>query len=154
MLLLTPTGLIRHTPIATIRKLVEYVCADRAAQGVQLAQLLLDPREPAVRDAYATCDFEQLAELVYLSRVVKRPPAADEMRLPPGADLVRYDPAATHDLFARTITASYEGSLDCPGLNGKRAVADVLEGHKAAGEFDLNLWFVLREFGQPARCCC
>jgi ribosomal protein S18 acetylase RimI-like enzyme len=152
MLLLTPNQLLRQqTPESSVRALCDEVCAQYARQGVQLAQLLLDPNEREVRDVYAASGFHQLAELVYLSRAVKRPLSQDELLLPPGFDLIRYDPASLkiHDHFARTITASYDGSLDCPGLNGMRDIVDVLEGHKAAGEFDPKRWRLLLEYGQP-----
>ena len=60
----------------------------------------------------------------------------------PGFGWRIYSPA-THAEFARTVTATYEGSLDCPRLNGRRHIEDVLAGHKAAGEFDPALWFLL-----------
>jgi ribosomal protein S18 acetylase RimI-like enzyme len=151
MLILTPNRLLRRqTPESSVRALTDEVCTQYARQGIQLAQLLLDPSERDVRDVYAASGFAQLAELVYLSRAVKRPIPQDELLLPPGFDLIRYDPASpkTHDLFARTITASYQGSLDCPGLNGMRDIVDVLEGHKAAGEFDPKRWLLLLEYGQ------
>jgi ribosomal protein S18 acetylase RimI-like enzyme len=53
-----------------------------------------------------------------------------------------YSPAL-HERFAQTILASYGGSLDCPGLNGIRDIEDVIAGHKATGEFDPRLWFLL-----------
>src|SRR5256885_2868076 len=58
-----------------------------------------------------------------------------------------YSPA-THGDFARTITATYEASLDCPRLNGMRGIEDVIAGHKSAGEFDPKLWFLLRDGSQ------
>lgn len=152
MLLLTPNRLLKRlTPPSSVRALSDAVCAHFAQEGVQLAQLLLEPGQRDVRDVYTAAGFAELAELVYLSRAVKRAPAEDDLILSPGFDLVRYDPESpqVHDLFARTITASYQGSLDCPGLNGMRDMMDVLAGHKAAGEFDPKLWFALMEYGQP-----
>ena len=55
----------------------------------------------------------------------------------------------THDLFAAAIQASYQNSLDCPGLTGMRHIDDVIEGHRATGEFDTNLWQVLYRNDQP-----
>ena len=66
--------------------------------------------------------------------------------MPPGFTWDLYSPAA-HDEFARTISLSYEASLDCPSLNGRRSVEDIIAGHKSAGEFDPKLWFLLRENG-------
>jgi mycothiol synthase len=44
---------------------------------------------------------------------------------------------------------SYRESLDCPGLNGKRSIEDVIEGHKATGQHDPKLWFLLTESHWP-----
>jgi len=51
----------------------------------------------------------------------------------------------THALFGRAILDSYQSSLDCPALNGRRDIEDIIAGHKASGTFDPSLWFLLRE---------
>ena len=55
----------------------------------------------------------------------------------------------THVLFSTAIQQSYAQSLDCPGLSGMRHMEDVLAGHKAAGEFDPQSWFVLLDHDIP-----
>lgn len=50
------------------------------------------------------------------------------------------------------VAATYEGSLDCPMLNGKRSVSDVLAGYRAEGQRDESLWQVLREGERPVGC--
>jgi ribosomal protein S18 acetylase RimI-like enzyme len=50
------------------------------------------------------------------------------------------------------VAATYEGSLDCPMLNGKRTVSDVLAGYRAEGQRDESLWQVLREGERPVGC--
>src|SRR6185369_11999011 len=54
-----------------------------------------------------------------------------------------------HAAFAAAILRSYEGSLDCPALNGKRSIEDVIEGHKSTGIFDPALWHLATEHGEP-----
>jgi ribosomal protein S18 acetylase RimI-like enzyme len=44
---------------------------------------------------------------------------------------------------------SYEASLDCPRLNGRRNVEDIIAGHKATGSFEPDLWHLLLEHGLP-----
>jgi ribosomal protein S18 acetylase RimI-like enzyme len=51
-------------------------------------------------------------------------------------------------LFAQSILQSYQGSRDCPELNGRRDIEDVIAGHRAVGLFDASLWFVLEQAGQ------
>jgi hypothetical protein len=80
--------------------------------------------------------------LIYLQRVVRQPASAVD--LPTGIALQTYG-SDTHRLFAHAIVRSYEGSLDCPALNGRRHIDDVIQGHKATGLFDPSLWYVLTE---------
>jgi ribosomal protein S18 acetylase RimI-like enzyme len=146
MLLFTPNRVFDDTPEDAARQLAAHVCAHwHWQEDMQLAQFLLDPQDSDVRDLYVSCGFEVLAELIYLQRTVQNPPPPE---LPNGFELLTYSPE-THDLFARTIQTSYEGSLDCPALNGKRTMEDVIAGHKATGVFDPSLWRILAESGQP-----
>jgi mycothiol synthase len=81
-----------------------------------------------------------MAELIYLHATIKRPlpPPA----LAPEYSVLSYSPQ-THALFASAIIASYQNSLDCPGLNGVRNIEDIIAGHKSSGDFDPEHWFVL-----------
>jgi mycothiol synthase len=146
MLLLSPPSLPKNVPGQCIAAVVEAACEDHRQKGVQLAQLLLDPAQMSLRAAYVGHGFAELAELIYLQREVKKVPAVAP--LPPAMQFINYS-AKTHDLFAHTITRSYEQSLDCPGLGGMRDIEDVILGHKGAGDFDPSIWFLLTENGEP-----
>ena len=152
MLLFSPS----HVPSAmldtVICPLVERVLehfggggARAAAETIELAQVLIDPAEVRAVRLYEKCGFERLAELIYLERDVRK---AHDANLVNGFEWETYS-SATHEQFARTIAASYAGSLDCPSLNGRRNVEDVIAGHKSSGEFDPKLWFLLREKDEP-----
>jgi ribosomal protein S18 acetylase RimI-like enzyme len=147
MLLFTPSRLPRTQYRHVIGELNERVLAAAAAPvAALLCQILIDPAERAVIDAYLACRYEILAELAYLqANVSGREPLP---ALPPGWTMHQYD-ETTHALFAQTIGASYEQSLDCPALNGRRDIEDILAGHKAAGDFDPKLWFLLTENDRP-----
>jgi ribosomal protein S18 acetylase RimI-like enzyme len=145
MLLLTPTRLLRHTPARSLVALTNAICQEYGSRDVQLAQLLLDPDQPDVRNAYASASFSSLAELVYLRRPIRG--AVEPATIPTGLELRPYSFDAD-ELFRRAISRSYSGSLDCPGLNGVRDIHDVLEGHKGSGEFQPHLWHVLLEGGE------
>lgn len=146
MLMLSPTKLHRHSPPDAVIALARAVSHEYAQRDVHLAQLLIDPDQPAVRDAYAAAGFSELAELVYLHRGVRA--SCDQIALPESFELRSYSPDVEH-LFAEAIRASYEESLDCPGLNGIRDMRDVIEGHRATGEFDSGLWHIVLEKDQP-----
>ena len=138
MLLLSPPRVSRPLSDTVAPQLIGYVL-EKFAGDVHLAQVLIDPRETSAIALYQSCGFENLAELIYLHRVVR---TAHYPVLPGGTQWTFYSPQS-HRAFARAISASYAGSLDCPALNGRRDMEDVIAGHKAAGEFDPRLWHLL-----------
>ncbi|HVT90415.1 MAG TPA: GNAT family N-acetyltransferase [Tepidisphaeraceae bacterium] len=144
MLLFTPNRLPLGTPPSAARELTDQVCAHWQKKNVNLAQLLLDPSDENVQELYVACGFEMLAELIYLQKSVFEPL---HVAFPAGFEIVHYS-AESHTDFARAILHSYEQSLDCPRLNGRRDIQDVIAGHKASGIFEPNLWHLLRENGQ------
>src|SRR4051794_40129020 len=62
MLMLSPTKLHKHSPPDAVIELAKAVAAEYARRDIDLAQLLLDPDQPAVRDAYTAAGFSELAE--------------------------------------------------------------------------------------------
>lgn len=145
MLIFTPVRFQPGVPIEAARLLTDKLCQYWAARDIDLVQFLLDPKDIAVRNFYLTCGFEFLAELIYLKKTVRQTP---DINLPRGFRRLAYD-SSTHALFAQTILQSYQGSLDCPMLNGRRHIDDVISGHKATGQFDPSLWSVLLENDDP-----
>jgi len=125
---------------------IEAVSAHYATINVELAQVLLDPRDAPTIAVYEQHRFRWMAELLYLQRSVRKTPMPAP--LPGEFKLVGYSPE-THSGFAAAILASYEKSLDCPALNGMRGIEDVILGHKSAGTFDPNDWFLLLHGNLP-----
>jgi len=148
MLLLSPTKLLTRTAVDAPAELARAICLDYARRDIELAQLLLDPTERSVMDAYAGAGFTELAELVYLHRAIKPHLANDSITFGESLVLKNYSPELD-EMFAEAIRASYEESLDCPGLNGIRSIRDVMDGHRATGEFAPHLWHVLFEHDRP-----
>jgi len=145
MLLITPARIRAESAPAAARMLVDQLCDHWRQHEMHLAQLLLDPQDSVICDLYAGMGFEVLAELLYLQKPVANGPDAD---LPAGFELSTYNDQ-THGLFAQTILRTYESSLDCPALNGRRNVEDIIAGHKSAGVFDPSLWHLITEGGEP-----
>jgi ribosomal protein S18 acetylase RimI-like enzyme len=132
--------------IAAVETTIENVCKHFASRDVQLAQMLLDPADDVTIMTYKRCGFRHMAELYYLNRTVRR--AQPPPPLPANFQTHHYS-AQMHGAFAKAILASYEKSLDCPPLNGLRGVEDIITGHKAAGEFDPEDWFVVTLRNEP-----
>lgn len=144
MLFLVPT--VADLDERDAAALLEAACAHHATRGVDLAQVLVEPSQRDLRRIVLAAGFSHMAELIYLYADVK--PQVSPAILPEGLEWRTYA-RADRDLFKRAIEASYQGSLDCPGLNGLRDMDDVISGHMATGEFDPRLWFVLLESGEP-----
>lgn len=143
-LLLQPSwgrGAWREAASALLPALLDHL----ARRGVAMVQALFEPREHDVIDVHLQCAFERLAELIYLERPVRHAPSA---AAPTGMRWVSYGPASA-DLFEQTIQRTYERSLDCPTLNGRREIRDVIAGHQAVGVFDGAWWQMLVDGQTP-----
>lgn len=134
----------RGQPTAQVAAVIDAASTGIAAAGVVLAQGLLDPDAPRFTEAYVQAGFHRLAMLSYLERplVAGRQPEAPTW--PDGLALV---PAATvpRARLVALLDATYEDTLDCPGLCGLRRTEDILEGHERTGVHDPALWLVLRD---------
>lgn len=51
--------------------------------------------------------------------------------------------------FAETLEHTYEGTLDCPELNGKRTIGEILVGHRGQGKFHPECWWLVSEGDLP-----
>lgn len=135
--------------VKPIGELIDHACRGMAEEGLAVAQVLLDPSEVLLRQAFLCGGFTELARLSYLER--KRPGRKEftETVWPPGISL---ESAATcgDDALLQALEASYIDTLDCPGLRGLRETRDILAGHRATGEYDPDLWTLLRKEGEPA----
>lgn len=141
-LLFSPSRLPRRQDRHVVGRLNEHVAAHQRAAGVDLLQLLLDPADRELAHLYAACAYDRLAELAYLQVDVRGTEPLP--RVPPGWTMAHYG-TDTHAAFADAISRSYEHSRDCPSLNGKREIDDVIAGHQASGDFDPRLWYLLRD---------
>lgn len=132
------------------RQLVFAVCSHWTSRGVHLAQALIEPSDHASRDVYLDCSFDALAELIYLQAPTGRRAggAVPDAEADGPLRWQSYSPQ-NHVAFARAIALSYEQSLDCPALNGRREIEDVIAGHKAAGDFDPSAWLLLCRGAEP-----
>jgi len=146
VLLLAPPFVSAGPGEHLLKRLAETACRAAAQKGIHLAQALIDPQEEALKRAYTASGFASMADLIYLQTDVRSDAAAPS--LSPDDRWETYSDRM-HALFARTIQATYQHSLDCPALNGMRDMEDVLLGHKASGEFDPEMWFVLTRWGEP-----
>ncbi len=143
-------SLAEYPAIASAARLaIEAAMEDARHQGVVLVQTMMEPADAAGKTVFSYAGLNQLATLNYMER---RPPAhPPTFELPSDLTLAAYE-ARTHPLFADAISRSYDQTLDCPALSGMREMDDVIEGHKAVGIFDPQLWGVLLRGIEPMGC--
>lgn len=130
--------------------LVGRAMADPTVSDVRLFQALLAEGDEPGRRELERAGFGEIATLIYMERAVGlAAPAA--RRLDHAMRWVTYD-ETVRELFGATILATYEGSLDCPGLAGLRELDDVLASHRGAGRFAAHRWLLLLKGEEPAGC--
>ncbi len=135
-----PPRLVADEPPATARELLAGVVADLLRQGVQLAQALLETDHGPDADLLVACGFRHVSNLLYLMSVQSSFPTS---RPSDGLEFAAYA-AKERQRMARLVERTYQGSLDCPAMDGVRGIEDVLEGYRAAGVFDPNRWIIVR----------
>jgi len=134
------------------RRQVEDALVQRARawlrqRGAKLAQALLAPEEtrqaePLVRNGFAHVTS---VHSMRLDVAGSSPDDPDDPRL----QYVSYAEGDARQ-FEQALFRSYEGTLDCPELNGVRELGEIIEGHKAQGFHDPQRWWLAKESGLPA----
>jgi len=143
MLFISPA--VRTWQRATMVRLLRAALADEDPRQVTMVQALLDPAQDDEAAALLDAGFERLATLTYMQRRGD----ASHGRTLDGLQVVHWS-ERDRTLFERAILASYEDTLDCPGLLGRRDIGDIVAGHMATGTFDPQLWTVCVIDGEPA----
>ena len=140
-LLFTPPGggLKRYASTTTL--ILEAIRVEACNRDLVLLQALVDPADASQAALLAGAGYWRLATLLYCRRLVQAAPPTGGVR--PGLEFVAY-PQAGEGEFRMALAATYEGSLDCPGLAGLRSLDDIIDGHRATGSHDPNLWYVAR----------
>ncbi len=62
-------------------------------------------------------------------------------------------PNSDYNNLIQALEGSYIDTLDCPELCGLRSMEDVVESHKATGDFNPQHWHLIFKDGAPAGCC-
>ncbi len=122
------------------------LCQWAFREGSVLLQLLAEPGDGGRQELCRRSGLRHLTELVYLFRLSE---AEAELPKAPGGQWLGYC-REHHELFKETIARTYEGSQDCPELEGLRTMEEVLRGHQAGGRFDPRWWKLLRIEGKAA----
>jgi ribosomal protein S18 acetylase RimI-like enzyme len=133
---------------AAAESLLQAAAAFAADRAIPLTQLLLAADHAYSPTMLRAAGFEKLAEFIYLFA-----DAAPDAALPAAtASAVQFVPHALEqrDRLAAIIERTYEGSRDCPALDGARNLADVLDGYRDQGEYLPEQWHVVVADGGDA----
>lgn len=135
--------------VGLLAPVIEQACRELSAADVDLAQVLLEPHDALLREAFAAGGFRPLARLSYMER-----PLPGRRKLPapawPGGVSVEPYREEHRDEVLEVLESSYRDTLDCPGLRGLRRTSDILAGHAGTGDFDPDLWTIMRSDGQAS----
>ena len=135
---------------AALSRAIAAATDDALSDGLSLVQSI--PPEGAEADVAVLVDagFRLLAELQYMRRDLTGKP---EPHLPQREEVtVESFGEYSQEELAAVIQATYQDSLDCPGLAELREMDDVLEGYRATGIFNPSTWWLVRWEGQAAGC--
>ena len=145
---LCPPQLVDGEPARTGTELLMAAVDRLSAQGVVLVQALLDTDVGADFDRFMAAGFEHVCDLLYLVSLAKTFPQTG----PTGE--VEFAAAVEADLprLAAILERTYEGTLDCPRLNGVRSIEDILQGYRGHGAFPTGRWLICRHAGQDVGC--
>ena len=131
----------------TARDLVAEVVRALAAAGVRVAQALSDTDHGPEIEALTANGFGQIANLQYLVSLAGTFPTS------PPTDHLDFAPSpALHERLANLVEQTYQGSLDCPAIDGLRDIEDVLAGYRASGVFDPDRWLIVAREGSDVGC--
>jgi ribosomal protein S18 acetylase RimI-like enzyme len=141
-----PTG--GTTGAGRLGALIDHASRHEDPARTHLVQALVEPEDAGLIAALAAARFVRLADLGYLERSTPSRPLPEDP-WPADARVVPWDETRREDVLG-ILLASYEDTLDCPGLRGLRDAEDILEGHRRAGVFEPGLWRILEIDGRPA----
>jgi ribosomal protein S18 acetylase RimI-like enzyme len=143
-----PPQLAESSPPELTTRLLTAVENELQSAGTRLAQALLAPDQVAEQASLRAAGYANAATLLYMacdSGLFPDEPPAMNLTL----DTVT--PASEPQLEA-IIEASYQGTLDCPLLDGLRTPGDVLAGYRAVGAYRPELWLLARCGNDDAGC--
>ncbi|MCK4871896.1 MAG: GNAT family N-acetyltransferase [Phycisphaerales bacterium] len=123
--------------------------ASRSPGQADLAQALVEPHDKKQVQVFLAGDFSRLATLSYLECPLPGRPTCPAPDWPEGITIEGWR-TGQEQRFCQALEASYEATLDCPGLCGLRRTEDVLVGHRETGLFIPELWTLVCHHDKPA----
>ena len=115
---------------------------------LRMVQALLSTDAGQDAELLRAAGFRHLSDLLYLVCLDKEFPAEPSAS---GLEFLALTDQS-EPRFAALVEATYEGTLDCPAVNGLRSIEDVLLGYRATGTYDPRAWLFVRSRGENIGC--
>ena len=146
--MLWPPRLIEGEAQSSAERLLAAGIDALSQTDVRLVQSLLPTDAGIDADLLRAAGFQHFSDLLYLvCPGCEFPAAAPAYKL----EFVPVE-MASEPQFAALVQATYEGTLDCPAVNGLRSMEDVLRGYRATGKYDPKWWLFVRRQGENLGC--
>jgi mycothiol synthase len=137
-------GTDEATTITLLRAAVEQAWR----RGATLVQTLLETDASDDARRLQEAGFRHIADLLYLVSMQESFP---ESR-PAVPVALRAFEEHERPALAELIERTYDGTRDCPQLNGVRTAEDVVAGYQAVGQFSPERWLIASEGGRDIGC--
>ena len=133
---------------STAAQLLEVLVRRLTTADVVLAQALVENPRNRPAEILVASGFEHAGDLVYMCAVTTSFPSKAPV-LPLGLESWSH---ANMERMLRIVEATYQGSLDCPRIDGLRDTRDVLDGYCAVGKSGRQHWLIATSAGNDAGC--
>ena len=124
----------------TVASLYAQLASWMHERDVQVANAFLADDHSADARRLTAAGFTRVAEILYLVSEQATFPDA-QVATPLQFEVFS---EAEQDRLAEIIERTYEGTLDCPALDGQRDIADVIQGYQETGVYNPSRWFFVR----------
>lgn len=139
-----------HTTLTERQTALEDALVQSASQllqkrGAKLGQALLNPTESDLGKALFRNGFAHITNLWYMRHFLDL--STEVLAVP---ERLHYAPWTSNPhCFQETLLRTYEGTRDCPEVNGVRTLEEILEGHRAQGRYDPQRWWLALARNRP-----
>jgi mycothiol synthase len=138
---------VRPSPERTLQEdqLVHAALDWLRGRGAKLAQAILATGEMPLAAPLERNGFQHVTRLDYLRHRFE----ADTPLTPARRLSCQTYSEADATLFRQTLLRTYQGTQDCPELNGVRTIDEILDGHRAQGVFHPDRWWLAFDGTKP-----
>lgn len=113
---------------------------------IAFSQCLLDHPSPELVSLLTRAGYQQLCDLEFMVSLRETWPADYK---PTGRMRCAHASKYAASELARLVEATYQGSLDCPAMDGWRTIEDCLAGYAATGDSATDRWWVIETDDGP-----